>query len=50
MGFACGARTDLGVIEDDEAGTDAAAECQAPVTAYGGSFFDTGCHRFKTED
>jgi hypothetical protein len=44
VGVACGARTELGAPEEDASSPqDAAAECHAPLTAYGGPFFDAGC-------
>ncbi len=43
LGIACGARTDLGGDIEEES-LDAAEECHAPMTVYGGSFIDTGCH------
>jgi hypothetical protein len=43
LGIACGARTELGGDIEEES-LDAAEECHAPMTVYGGSFIDTGCH------
>jgi hypothetical protein len=46
LGVACGARTDLGGIdEDDAAPSDAGRDCHAAMTVYGASFFDSGCPR-----
>jgi hypothetical protein len=49
LGMACGARTDLGGDVEEES-TDAAEECHAPMTVYGASFIDAGCHPLKHVD
>jgi len=38
--FGCGARTELGVVTDEDVREASAEACQPPMTVYGGPFFD----------
>jgi hypothetical protein len=45
LGVACGARTELGGTEEEDAAADAGEDCHAPMTVYGATFRDSGCPR-----